>query len=172
MNNQEKSTNLKFEPLAEKLERIKTRSNLENSAEKSKERIGGYIRLEKLIAELFDLVNKGIIALHVATELSYLHKDEQRDVFRIYQWTGKLPSYLQALKMRKTSDAGFLTIDEIAEIMSEDRSSQIRKICLLMDEIKEYLPDSLTDEQIKNYIICSLKYYKKYLAHMNNQNNN
>lgn len=172
MKHQGERTDLTCEPLEHKLERIKSRDILAQQVGESKEQVRRYIRLTYLIPELLELVDNGRIALRPAVEISNLSKGDQKYIWQIYSQTEATPSYSQAVKMRKIYDAGFLTVDKIAEIMYEAKPNQREKVSFLLDDINDYIPPSLTEKQMEIYVINALKFYKKYREHKNNQSKN
>ena len=70
-----------------------------------------YIRLTELIPELLDMVDERKIALNPAYELSFLKKEEQRDLLDAMDSEQSTPSLSQAQRLKKYSQEGHLTLD-------------------------------------------------------------
>ena len=77
MKRQGERTDLTSRPMGEKLLSVEA---VAESAEESARQIHRYIRLTELIHELLTMVDEEKIAFRPAVELSYLTRDEQRDL--------------------------------------------------------------------------------------------
>ena len=75
----------------------------EQQAGSSKTRCQRYIRLTELIPELLDMVDEKKIALNPAYELSFLKKEEQRDLLDAMDSEQATPSLSQASGSRNTA---------------------------------------------------------------------
>ena len=82
-----------------------------------------YIRLTELIPELLDMVDEKKIALNPAYELSFLKKEEQRDLLDAMDSEQATPSLSQAQRLKKYSQEGHLTLDMMRVIMGEEKKS-------------------------------------------------
>ena len=102
-------------------------SRLESSARN----IQRYIRLTELIPELLDMVDEKKIALNPAYELSFLKKEEQRDLLDAMDSEQATPSLSQAQRLKKYSQEGHLTLDMMRVIMGEEKKSDLDKVTLL-----------------------------------------
>ena len=65
-----------------------------------------YIRLTELIPDILRIVDDGKIALTPAVELSFLTKQEQRDLLETMESEDCTPSLSQAIQLKKMSQAG------------------------------------------------------------------
>ena len=114
-----------------------------------------YIRLTHLLPGLLDLVDDGRIAFTVGVELSYLTIEEQRvvlDTIALYDCT---PSYSQACRMHRESEAGGVH-NRIEAILAEEKPNQREQIRLRRDEFSKYFPADYGDKQIKADILAGL----------------
>ncbi|MEF2837104.1 MAG: ParB/RepB/Spo0J family partition protein, partial [Oscillospiraceae bacterium] len=67
----------------------------------SKNQVRRYIRLTELIPEILQMVDDGKIALTPAVELSYLTRQEQRDLLETMESEDCTPSLSQAIRMKR-----------------------------------------------------------------------
>lgn len=120
-----------------------------------------YIRLTYLIPELLELVDNTIIddkskqkiALLPAVEISYLSKDEQFSLFETIECLQATPSHAQAIIMKKKSEAGKLSFDDINNILSSEKPNQVPTIKLNEDRFTKILPKTIkTKEEREDYI--------------------
>ena len=65
------------------------------------------------------MVDDGKIALTPAVELSYLTRQEQRDLLETMESEDCTPSLSQAIRMKRLSQSGELDIDRIFDILRE-----------------------------------------------------
>lgn len=76
-----------------------------------------YIRLTKLIPKILDMVDKEMLALRSAVELSFLTEDEQYQLYVIMEWEQAIPNLSQANRLKRMSQQQCLDIDKIYEIL-------------------------------------------------------
>ncbi len=108
MKRQGKRVDLTCAQLGHKLQGIKSVEILAEEVGQSKNQIKRYIRLTELIEPLKDLVdgvrNDGKkIALNPAVELSYLSKENQKDVVKMIDDYEVTPSHAQTIRMKELS---------------------------------------------------------------------
>lgn len=120
-----------------------------------------YIRLTYLIPSLLKMVDDGNIAMSPAVCLSYLTKAMQKEVFDICQVLDCTPSFSQAVRLKKQSQAGTLTAQDVVSIMSELKANQKDKITFRADSFAEFFPKGYTPEQMEKSIIRMLKERKQ-----------
>ena len=116
-----------------------------------------YIRLTELIPEILAMVDSGKIALTPAVELSYLTRQEQRDLLETMESEDCTPSLSQAIQLKKLSQAGELNIDKIFEILREPKANQQDKISFRTTDLKKYFPKSYDAARIQAHIIKLLE---------------
>ena len=116
-----------------------------------------YIRLTELIPEILEMVDDGKIALTPAVELSYLTKQEQRDLLETMESEDCTPSLSQAIQMKKLSQLGFLDMDKIFAILREPKANQQDKISFRVDDLRKYFPKSYTASRIQGHILKLLE---------------
>jgi len=164
---QGKRTDLTSAPLEPKL----LRSNEELAAQSpdSRAQIQRYIRLTYLIPELLELVDNSVlkekdklqIAMRPAVELSYLTEQEQRDLHETMLTEEATPSHVQAMKMRKFSEEGRLTMDVIFSIMQEEKPNQKEVFKIPRDRIGRFFAPGTPAKNIEDTIIKALEMYRR-----------
>ena len=128
----------------------------------SKNQVLRYIRLTELIPEILAMVDSGKIALTPAVELSYLTKQEQRDLLETMESEDCTPSLSQAIQMKKLSQAGELDMDKIFDILREPKANQQDKISFRVDDLRKFFPKSYSAARIQETILKLLTdYYRK-----------
>ncbi len=128
-----------------------------------------YIRLTYLIPELLQLVDnhhlkekdKNKMAMSPAVEISYLTKEEQMELLDTIDCLQVTPSHAQAIRMRKLSEKGELTADEINNILEEEKPNQKEQIRFKVDKVKTYFPKGYSIEQMQDVIEKLLQNYQK-----------
>ena len=106
-----------------------------------------YIRLTKLIPKILDMVDKEMLALRSAVELSFLTEDEQYQLYVIMEWEQAIPNLSQANRLKRMSQQQCLDIDKIYEILQEEKPNQREQIKLPMERIRKYFPENFTPSQ-------------------------
>ena len=120
-----------------------------------------YIRLTELIPEILTMVDDGKIAFTPAVELSYLTKQEQRDLLETMESEDCTPSLSQAIQMKKLSQAGELDVDHIFDILREPKANQQDKISFRMEDLRKFFPKSYSAARIQDTILKLLSDYQK-----------
>ncbi len=111
------------------------------------------IRLTYLMPELQEFVDNGKMKMLPAYELSFLNEDAQRDVIDRIDETENFPSHAQARRMRAAFEEGTLYYDTVAEIMAEVKPNQVEKLKIPMDDIRKYVPSSMTPAEMLEYLL-------------------
>lgn len=125
------------------------------------------IRLTYLVPELQEFVDNGKMKMLPAYELSFLNEDAQRDVIDRIDETESFPSHAQARRMRAAFEEGKLDYDTVAEIMAEVKPNQVKKLKIPMDDIRKYVPSSMTPAEMLEYL---LKLVKREYDRQHNRN--
>ena len=97
-----------------------SRDLLAEQSDDSSRQIHRYIRLTQLIKPILNLMDEGRMALSPGVELSYLSREEQAELWDIISNEDKTPSFSQAVRLKKLSQAGELSPEKIMDIMDED----------------------------------------------------
>ena len=127
----------------------------EESGESGRQ-IQRYIRLTELIPKLLDLVDEKLLAFRPAVEVSYLTKDEQEYLLESIQLNECTPSLSQAMRLKKFSQEGRLSIDVVEAIMSEEKPIE-RKLVLDGKWVTKHFSKEMTPKEIMERINKALK---------------
>ena len=114
-----------------------------------------YIRLNELIPELLEMVDGNEIKFNPAYELAFLRPEEQAVLYDILQAEEVTPSLSQAQRLKRVSQEGRLSEQDIAAIMREEKAQtrDTGKVTLPAKEIEQFFPKSYTPEQKKKVIV-------------------
>ena len=138
-----------------------SREILAEQVGQSRNQISRYIRLTELIPELLDMVDEKKIALNPAYELSFLKKEEQRDLLDAMDSEQATPSLSQAQRLKKYSQEGHLTIDMMRVIMGEEKKSDLARVTFTTDTLRKYFPKSYTPARMQETIIKLLEAWQR-----------
>ena len=139
------------------------------AGERSGIQVMRYVRLTELIPELLDMVDERRIALTPAVELSYLLPEEQQELLETIESEDCTPSLSQAVRLRKLSGDGLLTMDRIFEIMTEVKGNQVEMLKIPTDRVRRYFKPETTYRQMEEYIVKALEHYALYLKRQRNR---
>ena len=115
------------------------------------------IRLTYLVPELQAFVDSGKMKMLPAYELSFLNEDAQRDVIDRIDETESFPSHAQARRVRAAFEEGKLDYDTVAGIMAEVKPNQVEKLKIPMNDIRKYVPSSMTPAEMLEYLLKLVK---------------
>lgn len=115
------------------------------------------IRLTYLVPELQQFVDTGKMKMLLAYELSFLNEEAQRDIVDRIDETESFPSHAQARRMRAAFEEGKLDYNAVTEIMSELKPNQVEKLKISMDDIRKYVPKSMTPAEMQAYLLKLVK---------------
>ena len=150
MSRQGQRTDLTSTQVGRKLE---TAEMIGQQSGESKNQVRRYIRLTELIPEILQMVDDGKIALTPAVELSYLTRQEQRDLLETMESEDCTPSLFQAIRMKRLSQSGELDIDRIFDILREPKANQHEKISLDYAQLRRFFPKHYTPDKIQSAIM-------------------
>ena len=112
----------------------------------SREQVRRYIRLTELIPELLEMVDKEQIALRPAVEISYISKQDQKELLDAILLNEATPSEKQAKDLRE-------------EILSEEKPNQKEQVKFTVDKIRSYFPKGYTIDQMQKIMQKLLEEY-------------
>ena len=168
LSHQGKRNDLTSDQVGPKL--IRSNELLSNDVGESISNIKRYIRLTELIPELLELVDEKQIALSPAVELSFLKDEEQYAVLDCIECNVATPSHAQAIRLKKMSQEGTLTTDEIEDILSEEKPNQIPKMKFNADRIRNVLPKNIEEKKIEDFVVNAIEFYGKHLQRQKSMN--
>ena len=140
---------------------ITTRDVLAQESPDSSEQIRRYIRLNELVPELLEMVDRESIAFRPAVELSYLSKDQQQSLHDTMECEDCTPSLAQAIKMKEFSKDGRLTDEVILSIMQEEKPNQVEQFKIPKERISKYFAPGTPAQKIEDTIVKALEMYRK-----------
>lgn len=161
MKRQGQRTDLTCATPLHKFDGKKSRQILAEQSGESHEQIRKYIRLTNLVPEMLELVDDGKVALRPAVELSYLTEEEQRSLLDTMECEDCTPSHVQAIKMRKFSEAGNLTDEVILSIMQEEKPNQKEQFKMPKERIARFFPAGTPVQKMEDTIVKALELYRK-----------
>lgn len=127
----------------------------------SKDTVRRYIRLTELIPEIRDMVDEKKIAFNPAVELSYLKPDEQREFLEAMDYAQAAPSLSQAQRLKKMSQEGQCSLDQMCDVMNEIKKDDMTTITIPHDVLRKYFPRSYTPQQMQDVIVKLLDQWMK-----------
>ena len=140
-----------------KSEDNRTTAKIGNEAGDSYKTVQRLIRLTYLVPELQEYVDGGKMKMLPAYELSFLDEEAQRDIVDNIDETETFPSHAQARRMRAAFEEGKLDYDTVTVIMNELKPNQVEKLKIPMDDIRKYVPQDYTPQQISELAIKLFK---------------
>ena len=120
-----------------------------------------FIRLTELIPQLLEMVDEKKIAFNIGVELSYLQKDEQKDLLDTIESEDCTPSLSQAQRMKKLSQSGELNMDVIFAIMTEEKPNQKEQLRFMEEDIRKYFPRNYTKADMQKTILSLLEKWQR-----------
>ncbi len=137
--------------------KLRSDETIAESSKDSARQIQRYIRLTCLMPELQEFVDNGKMKMLPAYEISFLNEEAQRDVIDRIDETESFPSHAQARRMRAAFEEGKLDHDTVTGIMAEVKPNQVEKLKIPMDDIRKYVPSSMTPAEMLEYLLKLVK---------------
>ena len=152
MKRQGERTDLTSAGIRQKLSSVQ---KIADDAGEGKTKIQQYIKINDLIPELLEMVDGNEIKFNPAYELAFLRPEEQAVLYDILQAEEVTPSLSQAQRLKRASQEGRLSEQDIAAIMREEKAQtrDTGKVTLPAREIDQFFPKSYTPEQKKKVIV-------------------
>ena len=123
----------------------------------SPKQVQRYLKLTKLIPELLEKVDDGSMGFTPAVQLSFLKKKEQKEMLDAMEFAQCTPSLSQALRIKKLSADGKLTVRDMEDILSEIKQKEIDRVVFKTEQLHRFFPVSYTAEQMRREILEILK---------------
>ena len=152
MKRQGERTDLTSAGIRQKLSSVQ---KIADDAGEGKTKIQQYIKINDLIPELLEMVDGNEIKFNPAYELAFLRPEEQAVLYDILQAEEVTPSLSQAQRLKRASQEGRLSEQDISVIMREEKAQtrDTGKVTLPAREIEQFFPKSYTPEQKKKVIV-------------------
>lgn len=138
---------------------MKTRDKIGAQYNLGKTTVARYLRINKLIPELQERLDKGDIGMRVAEVVSFLKINEQEMVEKMLT-KGKKISINKADSLKEKSKNGELTEDYVNEILStSDSNSKVKTVKLSEKFLSKYFKSGQNREEIEKIINSALEMY-------------
>lgn len=126
----------------------------------SPKQVQRYISLTRLIPEFLQKLDDELISFNPAVEISFLKKEEQKQLLEAMDYAQAVPSLSQAQRIRKLSKENQLTLEKMQEIMSEIKKGEITRVAFTNEQLHKYFPSRYTPAMMKREIIALLKIWQ------------
>lgn len=157
MKRQGRRTDLTSVQLEQKLDGRWSRSILAEELGMSEAKVQRFIRLTFLIPELLALVDENRMKMLPAVEVSHLSHDEQEHLLDAIEAQAATPSHAQAVKMKRYSKEGSLTVALIRSIMEEEKPNQAEQVRIPKRRIARFFEPGATAADIEGRIVRALE---------------
>ena len=108
------------------------------------------------------MVDKKELPVNTAADISYLKKEEQKALAEAIQKEAKVPSGTQAAELKKASQAGTLTQEQINKTVAPTKRDENPplKVTFSDDELRAYFPEKgVTVPDVKRAWICANEFW-------------
>lgn len=123
----------------------------------SPKQVQRYIRITELIPELLERVDDGSMGFIPAVQISYLKKEEQREMLEAMEFAQCSPSLSQAIRLKKLSGEEKLTEQMMETVLSEVKQKEIDRVVFKNEQLHRFFPTDYTSEQMRREILEILK---------------
>lgn len=123
----------------------------------SPKQVQRYIRITELIPELLERVDDGIMGFTPAVQISYLKKEEQREMLEAMEFAQCSPSLSQAIRLKKLSGEEKLMEQMMETVLSEVKQKEIDRVVFKNEQLHRFFPTDYTSEQMRREILEILK---------------
>lgn len=123
----------------------------------SPKQVQRYIRITELIPELLERVDDGSMGFTPAVQISYLKKEEQREMLEAMEFAQCSPSLSQAIRLKKLSGEEKLTEQMMETVLSEVKQKEIDRVVFKNEQLNRFFPTDYTSEQMRREILEILK---------------
>ena len=106
-----------------------------------------YIRLTNLIPKILEMVDREVLAIRSAVELSFLTEEEQYELHAVMELEQSIPNISQANRLKRMSQQNCLDMDKIYEILQETKPNQKEQIKIPLELVGKYFPADYTPAQ-------------------------
>ena len=140
--------------------RITSRDIIAESSPDSSAQVQRYLRLNELIPPLLQMVDEGKLGLTTGAVISFLEEKVQEWVYLTIQSEQSVPSFAQAVCIKKLYQSGKLTEDMILEVMTEKKKPECWNLTIPMNKVMKYFPKTYTPQKIESVILDLLEKWR------------
>lgn len=123
----------------------------------SPKQVQRYIRITELIPELLERVDDGSMGFTPAVQISYLKKEEQREMLEAMEFAQCSPSLSLAIRLKKLSGEEKLTEQMMETVLSEVKQKEIDRVVFKNEQLHRFFPTDYTSGQMRREILEILK---------------
>ena len=123
----------------------------------SPKQVQRYIRITELIPELLERVDDGSMGFTPAVQISYLKKEEPREMLEAMEFAQCSPSLSKAIRLKKLSGEEKLTEQMMETVLSEVKQKEIDRVVFKNEQLHRFFPTDYTSEQMRREILEILK---------------
>jgi ParB family chromosome partitioning protein len=161
MKHQGERTDLQQEGTLDQVGPKWTSQEIGKATNDSMSQVKRFIRLNKLITELLEMLDQKRISFNPAVELSYLKPEEQKNLIEAMDFTQAAPSLSQAMRLKKLSQEGGCPLDDMCEILGEVKKGDLERVAFKTEQIRKFFPKSYTPRQMSDVILKLLDQWQK-----------
>lgn len=123
----------------------------------SPKQVQRYIRITELIPELLERVDDGSMGFTPAVQISYLKKEEQREMLEAMEFAQCSSSLSLAIRLKKLSGEEKLTEQMMETVLSEVKQKEIDRVVFKNEQLHRFFPTDYTSGQMRREILEILK---------------
>ena len=102
-------------------------------------------------------VDDGSMGFTPAVQISYLKKEEQREMLEAMEFAQCSPSLSKAIRLKKLSGEEKLTEQMMETVLSEVKQKEIDRVVFKNEQLHRFFPTDYTSEQMRREILEILK---------------
>ena len=92
-----------------------------------------------------------------AVQIAYLKREEQQEMLEAMDFAQCTPSLSQAIRLKKLSSEGKLTVEVMEDILSEIKQKDIDRVIFKNEQLHRFFPTTYTAEKMRREILEILK---------------
>lgn len=123
----------------------------------SPKQVQRYIQITELIPELLERVDDGSMGFTPAVQISYLKKEEQREMLEAMEFAQCSSSLSLAIRLKKLSGEEKLTEQMMETVLSEVKQKEIDRVVFKNEQLHRFFPTDYTSGQMRREILEILK---------------
>lgn len=104
----------------------------------SPKKVQRYIKITDLIPEMLAKVDDGTMGFTPAVHLSFLKEQEQKEMLEAMEFAQCTPSLSQAIRLKKLSLEGKLTVEDMEDILSEIKQKEIERVVFKNEQLHRF----------------------------------
>lgn len=133
---------------------------LGEAAGESGKTVQRYIWLSRLTDALLDMLDSKGLGIAQGIDISFLTEKEQQWVYQGMAEAGGRLSLAQSSGLKKCSQMGSLTPQNVRKILGEGGARKQRRVTIKESRLRQYFPEEYSSEEIENIILALLDRWK------------